>query len=59
MAASAVAIACTLVPSSDDPHPLQAVAKIVISTLVVAVVGLALYWLARRKTRRASEASSI
>ncbi len=49
MAASAVAILCTLVPSSDDPHPLWAVAKIVLSTLVVAVVGLALYWLAKRK----------
>ncbi|SRR5579862_8879 len=51
MAASAVAILCTLVPSSDDPHPLWAVAKIVISTLVVAVVGLALYWLAKHKPK--------
>ena len=50
MASSAVAILCTLVPSSDDPHPLWAVAKIVLSTLVVAVVGLVLYWLAKRKS---------
>ena len=51
MVSSAIAILCTLVPSSDDPHPFWAVAKIVGSTLVVAVVGLALYWLAKRKRR--------
>jgi glutamate:GABA antiporter len=50
MVASAVAILCTLVPSSDDPNPLLAVAKIVLSTLVTAAVGLALYWLAKRKS---------
>jgi amino acid transporter len=50
MVASAVAILCTLVPSSDDPQPLLAVGKIVGSTLVTAAVGLGLYWLAKRKS---------
>jgi amino acid transporter len=47
---STVAILCTLVPGADEPHPFWAVAKIVLSTLVVAAVGLGLYFLAKRKS---------
>ncbi len=49
MVSSMVAIACTMVPSSDDPHPLAAVAKVVVVSLVMLVTGLGIYWLAKRK----------
>jgi amino acid transporter len=44
-----VAIACTMVPSASDPHPLATFLKIAISTLVMVVVGLFLYWLGTRR----------
>lgn len=47
-----VAIACTLVPSATDAQPLNTFLKIVVSTVVMLLVGLFLYWLAAR--RRAS-----
>jgi amino acid transporter len=49
MASSAVAIACTMVPSSSDPHPMAAFLKIVVATVVMIGTGLVLYWLARRR----------
>ncbi len=50
MVSSFVAILCSAVPSSSDPHPLLAFAKIIVSALVMLCAGLLLYWLgARRK----------
>jgi amino acid transporter len=51
--ATLVAIACTLVPSGSDAHPLQTFAKIVMATLAMLVVGVVLYWLAAN--RRSAE----
>jgi len=52
MAATLIAIACTLVPNGSDSHPLFTFLKIVISTLVMLGVGLVLYRLGvRRKAR--------
>jgi amino acid transporter len=48
MASSIVAIACTMVPSSSDPHPVAALLKIVVAAAVMLGAGLVLYWLARR-----------
>jgi hypothetical protein len=47
--ATVIAIACTLVPSSSEPHPLGAFLKIVLSTAVMLAVGLLLYWFAARR----------
>ena len=47
--ASLAAIACTLVPSGTDAHPWASFFKIVISTGVMLVVGLFLYWSGTRK----------
>jgi amino acid transporter len=55
--ATAIAIACTLVPSSSEPHPLAAFLKIVLSTGVMLAVGLALYWLAARRKAAARAAA--
>jgi amino acid transporter len=49
MASSTVAIVCTMVPSSSDPHPMAAFLKIVVATVVMIGTGLVLYWLARRR----------
>lgn len=48
--ATLIAIACTLVPSSSDPHPTAALLKIVSATTVMTVVGLAVFWIAKRRT---------
>ncbi len=54
MAATLIAIACTLVPSNSDTQPLATFLKIVISTAVMLGVGLLLFWLGtRRKAQRA------
>ena len=45
-----IAIACTMVPSGTDAHPLATFLKIVLSTSVSLAVGLFLYWLGRRRT---------
>jgi glutamate:GABA antiporter len=50
MASTLSAIACTMVPSDSDPHPMAAVFKIVISTLAMLGAGLALYAMGRRRT---------
>lgn len=49
--ATIVAIACTLVPSSSEPHPLAAFLKILLSTALMLAVGLLLYWLAARRRK--------
>jgi glutamate:GABA antiporter len=49
MISTVTAIACTIVPSNSDPHPMVSVLKIVISTAVMLGAGLALYWPARRR----------
>jgi amino acid transporter len=51
MVSTLVAIACTMVPSGTDLHPLTTFFKIVGSTLGALVVGLALYWLGERRAR--------
>jgi amino acid transporter len=58
LASSAVAIACTMVPSSSDPHPLTALVKIVLSALAMLLVGLALYWTAARRRSVAAAATA-
>jgi amino acid transporter len=56
MASSLVAIACTMVPSSSDPHPFAAFLKIVIAAAVMIGVGLLFYWLAARGKKVAAAA---
>jgi amino acid transporter len=46
-----IAIVCTLIPNSSEPHPLAAFIKIVLAALAMLVVGLALYWLADRRRK--------
>lgn len=57
--ATLTAIACTLVPSSSDPHPLLGFLKIVISTAVMLVVGLACYALAQLRRRKVAASGAI
>ncbi len=52
-ASSAVAIVCSMVPSSSDPHPMAAFVKIVIATVVMIGVGLLFYWLATQRKKAA------
>lgn len=47
--ATLIAIACTLVPSASDPHPLATFLKIALSTVAMVVTGVALYWAATRR----------
>ncbi len=54
MASSIVAIACTMVPSSSDPHPVAAFLKIVVAAAVMIGVGLLFYWLATRRKKLAA-----
>jgi amino acid transporter len=49
MIATIVAIACTMVPSGSDAHPLATFLKIVLSTLGALAAGLFLYWLGQRR----------
>jgi amino acid transporter len=51
--ATLLAIACTLVPSSNDPHPLAAFVKIVLAAFAMAAVGILFYWLADRRRQAA------
>jgi len=44
MISTLVAIACTMVPSGSDLHPLATFFKIVLSTLAMLAVGLLFYW---------------
>jgi amino acid transporter len=52
MIATLVAIACTMVPSGTDLHPLATFLKIVFSTLGGLAIGLFLYWLGQRRARQ-------
>jgi hypothetical protein len=56
--ARVIANACTLVPSSSEPHPLAAFLKIVLSTAVMLAVGLLLYWLAAKRREAVSTKSA-
>ena len=56
MVSSFVAIVCSTVPSSSDPHPMMAFFKIIISTLVMLGAGLLLYWWAARRKKPAAAA---
>ena len=49
MAATLIAIGCTLVPSNTDLQPLATFLKIVISTSAMLAAGLFLYWLGHRR----------
>lgn len=49
MAATLIAIGCTLVPSGSDPHPLATFLKIALSTAVMLAAGLVLYGLGMRR----------
>jgi amino acid transporter len=49
MISSIVAIICSAVPSSSDPHPAAAFLKIIISAAAMIGVGLLFYWIATRK----------
>ncbi len=51
MIATVTAIACTMVPSGTDPHPLVTFLKIVFSTLGGLAIGLVLYWLGQRRAK--------
>src|SRR6185312_9702445 len=48
-----IAIACTLVPSSGDPHPWIGLMKIVLSAAAMFGVGALFYWLADRGRKAA------
>jgi len=54
MVSSLVAIVCSAVPSSSDPHPAAAFLKIVISAAAMIGVGLLFYWLATRRRTAAA-----
>ncbi|HEX3672649.1 MAG TPA: APC family permease [Rhizomicrobium sp.] len=54
-AATLIAIACTLVPGADDAHPLATFLKIALSSIVMLVAGLVLYWLGSRRRAAALE----
>lgn len=54
LVSTVVAILCTLVPNHDEPQPLLAVRKIVLSFAAMLVVGLVFYWLADRRRVRAT-----
>ena len=44
-----IAIVCSVLPNSNDPHPLQSVLKIVLSSLGACIVGLLFYaWASRQ-----------
>ena len=50
-----VAIGCSVLPNANDPHPLQSVLKIVLSSLGALVAGLLLYaWASRQKQHKAA-----
>ena len=50
-----IAIACSVLPNSNDPHPLQSVLKIVLSSLGACIVGLLFYvWASRTHLRGAA-----
>ena len=49
MIATLVAIACTMVPSGSDLHPLATFLKIVFSTMGGLAIGLFLYWIGQRR----------
>jgi amino acid transporter len=53
MVSCIVAIACSMVPSSSDPHPLAAFFKIIVAAAVMIGVGLLFYWLADRRRKAA------
>ncbi|HVU21265.1 MAG TPA: APC family permease [Rhizomicrobium sp.] len=53
MASSFVAIVCSAVPSSSDPNPIWAFAKIIFATLAMLGAGLLVYWSAARRRARA------
>jgi amino acid transporter len=44
-----IAIVCTVIPPSSEPHPMASVIKLIVAALVMLVLGFALYWLAGRK----------
>ena len=49
-----IAIVCSVLPNSGDPHPLQSVLKIVLSSLGALIVGLLFYaWATRQRLRKA------
>lgn len=58
MIATLTAIACTLVPSNADLHPLASFLKIVISTSVMLAVGLLFYWLGMRRRKALQSAAA-
>ncbi len=51
MVSCIVAIVCSMVPSSSDPHPLAAFLKIVVAAAAMIGVGLLFYWLAARRRK--------
>jgi len=51
MTSCAVAILCSMIPSSSDPHPMAAFLKIIVSAAVMIGVGLVFYWLATRRKK--------
>jgi drug/metabolite transporter (DMT)-like permease len=52
--ATLVAIGCTLVPSSSDPHPVTAFLKIVFAAVAMLVIGMLLFALAKIRASRAA-----
>jgi amino acid transporter len=56
MTSCAVAIVCSMIPSSSDPHPLAAFVKILVSGLAMIAVGLGFYWTAQRRRAVAAAA---
>lgn len=57
MVSSFVAIICSAVPSSSDPHPASAFLKIIVSASAMIGVGLLFYWLAARRKKLAAAAA--
>ncbi|HEY1963045.1 MAG TPA: APC family permease [Rhizomicrobium sp.] len=51
--ATLIAILCTLVPGSADPHPWRGFLKIVVSGAAMFAIGVLFYWLADRRRKTA------
>jgi len=49
-----IAIACTLVPNADEPHPLISVLKIAFSFAAICAIGILFYGLASLRPRKAA-----
>jgi hypothetical protein len=56
---SLVSIVLASVPAPEEPDKLFAVTKVIGSTLVLAAIGVVIYWLGRSRTRTARSSAEL